>query len=382
MQIQIWDIIILFGSIQGFILGTLVLYKSSRKPRSNHLMAGLLYIFSLATLGMYIGQSPLIETERFLYLLHKYFPFHYVILIGPIIYLFTRTEIDPGFSFSRAEKHHFYLVLWGMIPQILEMTKSIGLYFDGLSTTQVGFLDTLIAGFFRYGDVFLWLVLTSYLVSALGVYKQYKSSPRTLWLGQFLNIFIFFQFTIWLPLLLIFVSPFHFLIHDLGGRYELIYIPLVVLIYWVGVKWAVDAPPLTFKSPAKKEIEKKYSQELIAHCIRDLTQVMKEQKPYLQRNLNLDQLSSIVGTKPTTLTYVLNQEMGLDFKEYIDSFRVAHASNLLRDAMGDKPEIEKIAFDSGFNSPFDFKRIFYRFHELSPKEFIRLHKNSRQVQEA
>ncbi len=336
-------------------------------------MAGLFYIFAMASLGLIVEQSSLTETSSFIYHLQKYFPFFHLALVGPFIFLFTKLELDDTYKFSRKETKHFLLGLWGLIPSILVVGQSILIRTTAVDPSTSLMIEKVILGLERYGEVFLWLVTTSYLVTALGVYHRHKGSPRSIWIRQFLNIFLVFQFGIWLPILLINVSPFRMIIRELGLEYYFIYGPLVALIYWIGLRWAMDAPSLTFKSSTKEQLEKTFPPELIEKCIKELKETMERNELYLDPTINTRQLAAVMGTKEKTITYILNQEMGLNFDEFVNRYRIEYAAREMLGLDHDRTTIEKIARLSGFRSAREFQQVFQSFKEISPKEYMKRH---------
>jgi len=56
---------------------------------------------------------------------------------------------------------------------------------------------------------------------------------------------------------------------------------------------------------------------------------MEDQKIYLQNDLKLEDLASIMHTNRTYIYLTLNREMGMSFNEFINRYRIAHAERLL-----------------------------------------------------
>lgn len=371
MAINIWDLLVLAGVAQGFILGTIILNKPSNKPKSNQLMASLLFIFSLASLGLFIENEMLFETSSVLYFIHKYFPFLYISLVGPIIYLFIKGELIPNYTFGAKDKIHFYLILWSFIPTFLAIGRDVGSVVLEADNNLYAITKNIQGGFKRYGDVILWLVTTSYLVASLGVYNKFKGSPRSIWIRQFLNIFIFFQFVIWLPFLLVYISPFHFMIPNSGLSYYFIYGPLILIIYWISIKWLTGAPTLTFKSRAKEQLEKNLPEEIVRSCVEDLNHIMGESKLYLNKNLTVNDLSKAMNTSTSTIVYVLHQEIGKTFNEFVDGFRVLASIEKITSEDFEKGALAQISENCGFKSLDEFKRVFKQHTDLLPQQYLK-----------
>ena len=340
-------------------------------------MAGLFYIFALACLGLFLDNSDIKSASILLYSLDKYFPFYNFALIGPFVYLFVRVELDNKYEFTQKEWTYFLFALWSLIPSILLLFENS--FKESLSPAVLSWLVGTNAFIAKHGDLGLWLVTSTYLVLALGVYHRHKGAPKANWMKHFLNFFLAFQFAMWLPILVIKVSPFSMLIEEFGLRYYFIYAPLTLIVYWVALKWVFNSPTLTFKSKAKTHLENT-SSDLISRCIKSLEEKMTNERLYLDKDISLTKLANSIGAKKETLYYILHQELGIGFSDFVNRYRVDAAAHELLGMIYSKQEVEKIGLKYGFKTLQDFQSAFQSFRDVSIKDFIKKSSANSKVQ--
>ena len=100
-----------------------------------------------------------------------------------------------------------------------------------------------------------------------------------------------------------------------------------------------------------------------------LSEIMLSQKPYLDSELNLIKLANLLSITPHQLSYVINTGFNENFFQFINSYRVDKAKELLLNRKMDKLTILGIAFESGFNSKTSFNTTFKKITNQTPSEF-------------
>jgi len=95
-----------------------------------------------------------------------------------------------------------------------------------------------------------------------------------------------------------------------------------------------------------------------------------ERKVYLEPSLTIAALAKECGAAEYQLRKLINQELGYrNFSAFLNSYRIAHAKELLS-ASGDKAlPITNIAFDCGFTTISTFNRAFKSLVGQSPSEY-------------
>jgi DNA-binding LacI/PurR family transcriptional regulator/AraC-like DNA-binding protein len=99
---------------------------------------------------------------------------------------------------------------------------------------------------------------------------------------------------------------------------------------------------------------------------------MEEEKIYTDPDLTLPVLAEETAIPRNQLSYVINKFAGLNFYDFINSYRVEEAKKHLADLKGQTGNILEIAFEAGFKSKSTFNKMFKRYTSKTPTEFIKL----------
>ena len=91
------------------------------------------------------------------------------------------------------------------------------------------------------------------------------------------------------------------------------------------------------------------------------------EKPWLNSNLNIWDVSKHIGTNRSYVSHVINDNMGCNFNHFVNEYRINEAKLLLKQS----PEIHlsEISELSGFGSVNSFMRIFKMMENCTPTEF-------------
>lgn len=101
-----------------------------------------------------------------------------------------------------------------------------------------------------------------------------------------------------------------------------------------------------------------------------LLEYMREKKPYLNPELNLDSLSNSLKVNQDYLSGVLNGSLNMNFYDFVNHYRVEEFKSLCRDPEKRKLTIIALAMDSGFNSKATFNRVFKKSTGITPSEYF------------
>jgi AraC-like DNA-binding protein len=166
--------------------------------------------------------------------------------------------------------------------------------------------------------------------------------------------------------------------------YYPIYIPLAILIYWLGFKGYLHTQlstdePLARELPIQSGPQKlitpslSFSEEEVASYTTSLRKAMQEDKLYLEPSLNVQAVSSHTSIPQKTISFVLNNYHGKSFNEFINEYRINEVKKRLLEKGNDHLTISGIALDCGFNSQATFQRAFKNVTGVSPKEYLTTH---------
>ena len=123
------------------------------------------------------------------------------------------------------------------------------------------------------------------------------------------------------------------------------------------------------KSFSASHTEKEDEDEAFAR----LALLMKERRLYADSEIKRYDIAAQIGISDRGLHDCIKNNTGLNFAEYINSFRLSCSRDLLSHK-GDKLTIDAIALEAGFSSRATFYRQFRGKYGLSPEEFRKLTK--------
>tara|TARA_R110001632_G_scaffold65_9_gene271 strand:+ start:580 stop:2901 length:2322 start_codon:yes stop_codon:yes gene_type:complete len=107
-----------------------------------------------------------------------------------------------------------------------------------------------------------------------------------------------------------------------------------------------------------------YSTRLLAH--------LSENEPFLIPDLSLRELASQIEIHPNQLSWLLNNTMGKNYNDFINTYRVEAFKTHAKNPKNAHLTIEGLAYESGFNSKTVFNTSFKKETGLTPKQFINL----------
>ncbi len=98
-----------------------------------------------------------------------------------------------------------------------------------------------------------------------------------------------------------------------------------------------------------------------------LQYLMESEKIFNDIELNLASLSAQLMVTPHQLSEILNDRLQMNFRSYLNGFRIREAARLLRERREDS--ILEIAFEVGFNSKASFNEHFLALMGMTPSEY-------------
>ena len=100
-----------------------------------------------------------------------------------------------------------------------------------------------------------------------------------------------------------------------------------------------------------------------------LEHIMRAEQVFLQPDLTLPKLAAAVDCSVNHLSQVINSGLGMSFFDYLNSYRIAYAKDLLATTDGRNRAILNIAFAVGFNSNSAFYAAFKKSVGQTPAQF-------------
>jgi len=100
-----------------------------------------------------------------------------------------------------------------------------------------------------------------------------------------------------------------------------------------------------------------------------LIQLMEDKKPFLDPELSLFKLASLLDVSSHTLSYIINKGCNENFYQFINRYRIDEAKKMIHDPNMKHLSLIGIAFEVGFNSKTVFNTTFKKMTNQTPSEF-------------
>jgi AraC-like DNA-binding protein len=108
----------------------------------------------------------------------------------------------------------------------------------------------------------------------------------------------------------------------------------------------------------------------------DLQKIMEEEKLFKQPELNIHSLASIMNISKNHLTQVINEQLQMNFFEFINTYRVEEAKKILVNPDYSHLNLQGIAAEAGYKSKTTFFINFKKLTGFSPLEWSKQAGNS------
>ena len=283
-----------------------------------------------------------------------------ICLVGPLYYFYFNALLHPEKKFQTRALFHF-------VPALVALAAETGFQFMPLAfkrqwlsemftSPPQNVLILLVVAVALHSFSYLAYLLKMDLGLAWNV-EEVKTELRLLVIIDVLAILsiaaLFVGFTFRMPGL--FIS---------GGN--------VLALLAVCVFLGYNRYPL-FLQVLKTEIEKKrYEKSSLRGVDTDrihsrLMELVEKEKVYAESDLSLKGLAERLLITPHQLSEYLNERLGLDFRSFINAYRVAEAKRMLVE----EPDrnILSICYDVGFGSKSAFNSVFKKETGRTPREF-------------
>lgn len=384
--------------MHGFVYAILLWRKSiANETIADWWLSIFLFLCVLYIAPWMLGFAGWYDTQPYRDVLF-YVPFHHIYFIGPVIFFYVQSLLNPSFKFSKREWVH-------LIPGILYLIYSLVIVItDKLILHKYYFLDD---GTDRDFDTWYqlsgYISMIAYFLASIRYYNLYKKllvqvlsyadSVLFKWIRNFLIAFLI-------------ILIVRFLLFTLAFSYDLKYwdtwwyfFAFSVAFYYIAVTGYANSvktkmsfstdlftskPALLLQYPVQNDnnIEEAEVVEMDNHVAEKeddgfvngwrekILQVVVTQKVYTEPELCLTDLAKKLGTNASVLSKAINKSFGMNFNDFINYYRVQGIIEKLKAGEHKTQTLISIAYDCGFNSKATFNRAFKKVTGTIPKDFI------------
>lgn len=350
----------------GVFLFVFILFRKSglgKDRRLRYILAALVFYFALVSFDYYTTIS---ENGTNWYFGISYMFYH---LVGFLFYYFIALLIKLPIAFKK----------WLVI--VIGITVVRWLFFYPLFEYEN--IDEFLT-FLKTSEYDEWLFLEYLLVSLLNIFffflafYRFRQTPTALvlnrsealkyqWAKWILIAFVILQLGIFVNLL---VNGFSLDTYELSMKFESL---LIAIFFFIFAYSIMHFPVFAFSGDfedlpeATKEKYAKSSLKDSSELFGQISSLIKEEQLYLDFDLKLNVLSEKLGSSIHHISQAINQNAGMSFPDFINSFRIEEAKKKL---LMPKPDtIFAISLDVGFNSKAAFYTAFKKVTSQTPTEF-------------
>ena len=291
------------------------------------------------------------------------------LLFGTTLYLFTKSTIAKR-SITRKDLVHY-------IPGVLYFSFIVGYFIipsDVVITSRIatGELDQIIYGCHAFG----LLVNITYWTLSLRLFLRFRESLKNE-LSYALKTKFLFNFhlvigaglIVWLVLYVISIIGY-----DLTERNARPFIWLAMAFAILFIAYYGLLAPEVFKIAVidknQKYVQSKFSISDLNQLKKQLDLLMIEKKPYLNNKLLKAELAEMLGTSNPELARLLNENIGMNFFEYVNYYRIKEFVALANTEKAQQLTFYGLAQEAGFNSKTTFNKSFKKLMGVSPTEYF------------
>lgn len=109
--------------------------------------------------------------------------------------------------------------------------------------------------------------------------------------------------------------------------------------------------------------------QFAGECIKKLRHLMEVEKCYREADISLQSLSEKLSVSPHLLSQILNEKLNRNFADFINTYRIDEAKEILKSPRGARTKISTVAFDVGFNTMVAFYNAFKKYTGKTPARF-------------
>lgn len=369
--------VVLSGIIVGLLLAFVIFIRSSKKNHGIRLFGVLIFIETLIGLDIYLCYTGLMK-----YCLHLNDTTEpLVLMLGPIMYFISRAFVKKQGVSWKWDILHLLLPIGYALVQLGYYLESLPVKYNAYVNAyhpSLPFAEFSSSDFFwravAIKDEFRILVLLSfifylflssrtYIRSVREKTKQGNSNPkiftRNILLGALLTILfvglIFLNFR-----------------NDLGDHFITILFTIINLLI---AGFLISESRFFENAWIADKYETSGLKNVSVALYPRIEKYVTEEKYYLNKKVSLRDLADKLNSSPNYISQAINNDMGINFNEYINRYRITAALEMMNDENYANYSIASIGESVGFNAKTTFYAAFKKQMGETPASYLKSSKS-------
>ncbi|HEY2582433.1 MAG TPA: helix-turn-helix domain-containing protein [Mucilaginibacter sp.] len=379
IHFNLFNIILLFGALQGLILSLVLLFSRSDKRQNRYFLSAFMLVLAYNSFGTFCWSSGF--SYPFLDFFDSLFPYTFIFTVGSSFYLYIKTTTE---SERIPSKTIFKTYLPGLTDFIFRICLLIYAILKNSGLTigpGTGKIDSVYEPIARGAMV---VIFWYYLISAIRLFRNWsqqidsRQTPTEQMLTakwtKILLIAMTLIAAVWA------ITIFGSLMFNIRGivYFAPIEIILVIFVYWIGLKGYQQTRVIYIKAQkaTKINVDNAASEEAKKY-VSLIKRSMDIDKLYLDPELTVNKVAEHLDISPKLISAVLNGELKKGFSAFVNEYRINEVKERMLHPENKHITLAGLALESGFNSVATFQRVFKVSENMTPKEFLSQNRDGR-----
>lgn len=359
--------LVYFAFFQSIFLLLIFAWSKDQRQRINGYFIVLAAVLLIGLSGRILYLSEVFGPNPRLIALSEFA----TLLFGSTIYLFARSSL--------LHRPFHYRDLWHYLPAVVYNLMMIAFVILPSNETMSqrfanGTFYRFVVFFVGFGLLFNLLYWGLSLRLFLRFRKSLEDEASYAVKSRFFLLFLLAVgacLLAWLTVYLVSVFSGQFIPRPTT---QFIWLCLALLILFLAY-YGIREPDL-YRVPVQEVAPIKYAQSRLSAADLEglkarLDQLMLEKKPYLNRKLLKAELAELLGVSSPELARLLNENIGMNFFEYVNYFRIKEFVALAKTERARELTLFGLAQEAGFNSKTTFNKAFRELMGTSPGAYFR-----------
>jgi AraC-like DNA-binding protein len=368
MDLRLIPLLSFLVTFQLLFVGIFLITHKKGSRRNNILLGTIFILIAWNMVDLTLRMNGVVFKWEFLQLIDDTF----FLLYGPIFYIYVQGVIFRDFKLSGRNLLH-------LVPYVLVTITLLSLRNLMPDTSEEIIRNELpwqfyLISAFMYTHFFVYLGLAGRSIRKYRIIIKNKYSQidqiNLNWLSFTLKTFG----------LITFISLIHNFIALTENRYVFmatLVLLLIFIFYFVNrvILKALRQPEI-FAGISQNETAKYLGSNLTPSQIEEyrkqLLSLLHTEKPYLNPQVSIGDLSEMLSVSIRHLSQVINQSFDRSFFDFINSYRIQEVQQILKESRDDKITVLEVMFQAGFNSKSSFNTAFKKETGQTPTEFRKM----------
>jgi AraC-like DNA-binding protein len=165
-----------------------------------------------------------------------------------------------------------------------------------------------------------------------------------------------------------------YLINQFAVRLPFDYEPIPLIAFFIFFNiifykgWTQPQVFMGFEEKIKYQTSN-LTKEEAERYLKQVTDHMERQKPFLKMDLTMKDLSDELGIPHRHLSRIINENLNQNFYDFIGRYRIEESKRMLLEAGSTRKTVLEIIYEVGFNSKSSFNAAFKKYTGTTPSLF-------------